>query len=58
METHVTCDNLLVMTPVGSAELTRIEGGVGPNFDVSKVEGYKKPSWYLPLDPRLVLSIR
>jgi hypothetical protein len=58
METHETRDKQFEMKPVDSAELARIEGGVGPVFDVSKVEGPKLPSWYLPLNPRMAITIR
>jgi hypothetical protein len=48
----------LEMQPVNDTELASIAGGVGPVFDVSKVEGPKLPSWYLPVNPRLAITIR
>jgi len=59
MEAHEKRDAQLEMRPVDHTELAGITGGVGPVFDVSKVEGPKLPSWYLPLDPRLsIMPIR
>jgi hypothetical protein len=42
--------------PVDHAELAGITGGVGPVFDLSKVEGPSLPSWYLPVSPRMSIT--
>ena len=49
-------DNQLELRSVDNAELAGITGGVGPVFDVSKVEGPKLPSWCLPVNPRLSIA--
>ena len=56
METQEKRDNQLELRPVDDTEQACITGGVGPVFDVSKVEGPKLPSWYLPLNPRLSIT--
>jgi hypothetical protein len=58
MENHEKRDNHLELRPVESTELASIAGGVGPVFDVTKVEGPKLPSWCLPLNPRVAITIR
>jgi len=58
MEAQAMRDNQLEMPPVDDTELASITGGVGPVFDVSKVEGPKLPSWYLPVSPKLAITIR
>lgn len=56
METQENRDNQLEMRPVDNTELADVTGGVGPVFDVSKVEGPKLPSWYLPVNPRMSIT--
>ncbi|MCC6491623.1 MAG: hypothetical protein IT424_01230 [Pirellulales bacterium] len=56
MERPENCPRHSQPRPVDNAELARIAGGVGPAFDVSKVEGYQKPSWYLPVNPRAAIT--
>jgi hypothetical protein len=58
MEAQEKRDNQLEMRPVDQTELAGITGGVGPVFDVSKVEGPKLPSWYLPVPRLSVTTIR
>jgi hypothetical protein len=58
MEAHEKRENHLELRPVDDTELASITGGVGPVFDVTKVEGPKLPSWYLPVNPRVAITIR
>jgi hypothetical protein len=61
-DTHSKHHNLELSTktselrPVDHTELAGISGGVGPVFDLSKVEGPSLPSWYLPVSPRLSIT--
>jgi hypothetical protein len=59
MKTQPQHNNEMRLLPVDHAMLVEISGGVGPVFDLSKVEGFKLPSWCLPLSPRMSsLTIR
>jgi hypothetical protein len=44
------------LRPVDGTEVAGITGGVGPVFDLSKVEGPSLPSWYLPVSPRISIT--
>lgn len=56
MENQENRESSSKMQPVENQELAQVTGGVGPNFDVSKVEGFKLPSWLLPVSPRLSIT--
>jgi hypothetical protein len=45
------------MQPVENQELAQVTGGVGPNFDVSKVEGFQLPSWLLKAPARATIRL-
>ena len=56
MKSQENRDMQMKLEVVEQAELANVAGGVGPTFDVSKVEGFKLPSWYLPLSPKLSIT--
>jgi len=56
MDKQVNREALSKLEAVNNVELTNVTGGVGPVFDISKVEGPKLPSWYLPVSPKLSIT--